>query len=73
MEQLILELEAYAASVGRTPPAVLRAALNAGGGEWQSWTSGRSSPTLARVDRLRRYMADNPPPPAISSETESAA
>ncbi|MFC0160865.1 hypothetical protein CDZ97_10270 [Mameliella alba] len=61
MEQLISEIEAYARAVGRTPQAVLRAAIDAGGREWESWKAGRSSPTMARVDRLRAYMADNPP------------
>ncbi|MBV7394579.1 hypothetical protein [Mameliella sediminis] len=67
MEQLISEIEAYARAVERTPQAVLRAAIDAGGREWESWKAGRSSPTMARVDRLRAYMADNPP------KTEDAA
>ena len=61
MEQLISDVEAYAASVERTPQAVLRIALGAGGTEWSSWKSGKSSPTVARADRLRAYMAKNPP------------
>ncbi|MGR3495404.1 hypothetical protein [Citreimonas sp.] len=61
MEQLISEVEAYAEAVGRPPQAVLRAAINAGGGEWGSWKDGKSSPTMARADRLRAYMAENPP------------
>ncbi|MBY6160012.1 hypothetical protein KUV73_03970 [Mameliella alba] len=61
MEQLITEIEAYARAVERTPQAVLRAAIGAGWGEWGSWRARRSSPTLARVDRLRAYMVKNPP------------
>jgi hypothetical protein len=61
MEQLINDVEAYAASVRRKPQAVLRDAIGAGWSEWASWKAGRSSPTMARVDRLREYMTDNPP------------
>lgn len=61
MEQLISEIEVYARAVERTPQAVLRAAIGAGWSEWESWRAGRSSPTMARVDRLRAYIAENPP------------
>lgn len=61
MEQLIAEIEAYARNVNRTPQAILRAAIGAGWKEWGSWKAGKSSPTMARVDRLRDYMAENPP------------
>jgi hypothetical protein len=61
MEQLISEVEAYAAATEQKPEAVLRAAIGAGWGEWSSWRARKSSPTLARVDRLRAYMAENPP------------
>lgn len=61
MEQLIADVEAYAASVDRKPQAVLRDAIGAGWKEWESWKAGKSSPTMARVDRLRDYMAENPP------------
>ncbi|MEQ8258079.1 MAG: hypothetical protein RH980_18700 [Roseovarius confluentis] len=60
MDQLISEIEAYADAIGRSPQWVLRAAINAGGGEWDSWKAGRSSPTMARVDRLRHYMVSHP-------------
>ncbi|WP_421907097.1 hypothetical protein [Mameliella sp.] len=70
MEQLISEIEAYARAVERTPQAVLRTAIDAGGREWESWKSGRSSPTLARVDRLRAYMSSHPPK---ADETGSTA
>ena len=61
MEKLIADEEAYATSVNRKPQAVLRDAIGAGWQEWASWKAGRSSPTMARVDRLRDYMAENPP------------
>ena len=61
MDQLIADIESYAAAVDRTPQSVLRAAIGAGWGEWDGWRAGTSSPTMARVDRLRNYMAKNPP------------
>lgn len=61
MEQLISEVEAYARAIGQKPQRVLRDALDAGWREWDSWKGGRSSPTMARADRLRTYMAENPP------------
>ena len=60
MEQLISDVEAYAASVDRKPQAVLRAAIGAGWNEWDSWKDGRSSPTMARADRLRDFMRRHP-------------
>ncbi|APZ53720.1 hypothetical protein [Salipiger abyssi] len=61
MEQLIADVEAYAASVERKPQAVLRDAIGAGWKEWESWKAGASSPTMARVDRLRAFISNNPP------------
>jgi len=68
MEQLIAEIEAYASSMDRKPQWVLREAIGAGWKEWTLWRAGTSSPTMARVDRLRDYMAANPP-----AETETEA
>ncbi|SDJ36804.1 hypothetical protein [Salipiger marinus] len=73
MEQLIADVEAYAASVNRTPQAVLRDAIGAGWKEWGSWKSGISSPTMARVDRLRDFMVANPPPEVEGPAQEDAA
>ncbi|MDD9738449.1 hypothetical protein PVW47_01505 [Marinovum sp. SP66] len=64
MEQLIEDIAAYAKAKGRTPQAVLRDAIGASWREWDSWCAGASSPTMARVDRLRQFMADHPPAPA---------
>lgn len=63
MEKLIEEVTAYAKAKGRTPQAVLRDAIGAGWREWDSWCAGASSPTLARVDRLRKFMSEHPAPP----------
>lgn len=60
MNELITEVESYAAALGVKPQKVLRDALGAGWGEWASWCSGDSSPTMNRADRLRTYMEQNP-------------
>lgn len=67
MEQFIREIEAYALATGRKPQSVLRAAVGASWGTWESWVAGKSSPTMAVADRIRAYIADNPP------RTEDAA
>lgn len=56
MEQLILEVEAFARTTSRTPEMVLRDALGAGWGQWGKWVAGKASPTMKNVDRLRAYM-----------------
>ncbi|SIO36867.1 hypothetical protein SAMN05444722_1710 [Rhodovulum sp. ES.010] len=62
MDKLIAEVEAYAAAWDKVPQKVLRDAIGAGWGQWDSWKDGRSSPTMKVVDRLREFMAANPPP-----------
>lgn len=57
MEQLIAEVESYAANMGVTPQKVLRDAIGANWRQWDLWKSGRSSPTMRVVDRLREHMA----------------
>ncbi|RAP39402.1 hypothetical protein BYZ73_20720 [Rhodovulum viride] len=62
MEQFIAEIEAYAAACSKTPQKVLRDAVGANWGQWDSWKRGASSPTMKVVDRLREFMTANPPP-----------
>ena len=56
------EIRAYAARVGVMPTTVIQRAKAGNGSTWRRWESGDSSPTLQTVDRLRVYMAQNPPP-----------
>lgn len=73
MEQFIAEIEAYCAATGRKPQAVLRAVIGANWGQWDSWKSGKSSPTMAVADRVRGWMADNPAPaPSPNPEQDVA-
>jgi hypothetical protein len=70
MEQFIDEIRAYAAAVGVKPGTVLQRAGGLGGKVWPTWEAGTASCTMAMADRIRRYMADNPP---IATPSESAA
>jgi len=63
MEQFVSQIQTYADAAGRTPQAVLRAAVGASWGTWAAWLAGKSSPTMAVADRVRDYMAANPPAP----------
>lgn len=62
MERLIAEIEAYAAATDSTPPRFLRTVIGAGWGQWSKWKEGSSSPTVITADKIRAYMAANPPP-----------
>lgn len=62
------DVRAYAAQLGVMPTTVVQRAKCGGGGTWAAWESGTSSPTLHTVDRLRAYMAENPPPGAVRAE-----
>lgn len=70
MEKLISEIQSYAAAQGVTPQKFLRDVIGASWNTWQKWRDGESSPTMAVADRLRAYIADNPP--AKTSEGASA-
>jgi len=61
MEEFISEIRAYATRVGVMPTTVIQRAKAGNGSTWRRWESGDSSPTLQTVDRLRNYMAENPP------------
>jgi len=67
MEQLIAEIEAYAERRSVKPATVLQYAAGLGGTAWDRWQSGAVC-TMATAERIRKYMADNPPvaPEAVS-------
>lgn len=72
MEKLIADIESYTSAAGITPRRLLRDVLKASWGLWDDWKAGKSSPTMRNADRLREYMAENPPKPA-SAKNEDAA
>ena len=70
MEQLVAEIESYAASRKLSPGTVVQYATALGGGAFGDWKAGRSTCTLATADRVRAYMRDNPPPPPPVEEPD---
>jgi len=60
MEQLISEIEAYARQRNIKPATVLQYAAGLGGGAWDRWRKGATC-TFATAERVRKFMADNPP------------
>lgn len=73
MEHLIREIEDYARATGRKPQWVLRASVGYGWGVWDQWVSGLKSPTMVTADRIREWMAANPPKDATASSTQEDA
>lgn len=68
MDEFMREIEAYAAACGVQPSTVVQ---NAGGGSgvaWARWKAGGSC-SMRTADRIRAFMAKNPPP----SATDEAA
>lgn len=61
MEQFIEDVEAYATACGLLPTTVVQRAAGANGAAWQRWKDGGSC-SMRTADRVRQYMADNPPP-----------
>ena len=72
MEQIIREIEAYSKALGVPPERVLRRAIGASWGQWEAWVSGTASCTVRTLERLRRYMAENPAP-SMSPQSGEAA
>jgi hypothetical protein len=60
MEQFLADVRAYAEARGIKPSTVVQSAGGGNGSVWKRWESGKGSPTLHTVDRIRAYMADNP-------------
>ena len=67
MERFVSEIETYVAALGVTPQKFLRDVIGAQWGQWQKWKDGTSSPTMRIADKIRDYMAENPPQPAASA------
>ena len=60
MDQLIAEIEAYAAARGIKPATVVQNATTHGGTVFEKWKSGAAVCTLTTADRVRAYMRENP-------------
>lgn len=61
MEKLISEIECYAAARGVKPATVLQVAAKLSGTTWSRWVAGEASCTMRTMEKIRRYMVDNPP------------
>lgn len=68
MEQLIAEIERYAARRGIKPASVLQMGARLSGTTWDKWVAGTASCTMPIADRLREWMAANPAKSATDSE-----
>ena len=55
------DIRAYAQSIGLSPGTIIQRSGCGNGGAWGKWERGDSSPTMVTADKLRAYMADNPP------------
>jgi transcriptional regulator with XRE-family HTH domain len=73
MEQFMDDIRDFARRCGVKPSTVIQRAVSTGGATWRRWEAGESSPTLHTVDKIRRYMADNPPPTGEDAQTGAAA
>ncbi|AUQ93842.1 hypothetical protein PhaeoP66_04689 (plasmid) [Phaeobacter inhibens] len=73
MEQFLSQVRNYAEAIGVKPSTVIQKAGGGGGATWGRWESGESSPTLHTVDKIRKHMADNPPPAGGAVSAEVAA
>lgn len=73
MEQLILEIEEYCSAKQIAPQKLLRDTINATWGLWQKWKDSEASPTMKVADRIRAYMAANPPAVPSTPTAEDAA
>ncbi len=57
MEQLISEIEAFAARRGIAPQTVVRYAVGQKPDDWRRWKSGKSSCSLRTAEKIREYIA----------------
>lgn len=60
MKKLMQDIELYAHKAGIKPATVLYYALNANSRTWGKWQAGGSC-TFRIAEKLRSWMADNPP------------
>ena len=59
MDEFVSEVVAYAQALGVTPGTVVQRAGCGNGSTWNRWLASRG-PSLRTVDKLLKYMADNP-------------
>lgn len=67
MEELITEIETYAGRFGVKPETVIYNAVNQPSTRWAEWKAGAGC-GLKTADRIRAYMASNPPKEEVAAE-----
>ena len=66
------EIRVYARARGVKPATVLQNAAMLSGTTWEKWESGSASCSVRTADRVRAYMAENPPVEADQNERGAA-
>lgn len=61
MEQFIKEVRDYAKLVKKHPSTVIQEGGKCGGKSWNLWLKDERTPTAKIMDRIRKYIKDNPP------------
>lgn len=61
------EVRAYAATLKIQPTTVIQRAAAGNGSTWAKWEDGGTA-THRTTDKVRRYMADNPPAPRAAED-----
>ncbi|WP_233141341.1 XRE family transcriptional regulator [Haematobacter missouriensis] len=62
------EIRSYAEARGILPSTVLQNAAKLGGTTWSKWEAGTASCTMKVAEKVRAYMAANPPPKTEAAE-----
>lgn len=71
MEQFLKDVSDYAAQVNLKPSTVIQR-VGVSGDKWRRWQSRESSPTLHTVDRIMKFISDNPPPSRSDDQAAAA-
>ena len=70
MEQLVSEIEVYAAALNLSPGTVVQRATTLGGSAFGKWKKGEQTCTMATAEKVRSYMRQHPAPfPDAEAET----
>jgi hypothetical protein len=60
MDEFMDKVRGYAGLVGVSPSTIIQRAAKLGGTTWSKWESGGGSPSMKTVDKILKYIADNP-------------
>lgn len=60
MDEFMDKVRRYADLVGVSPSTIIQRAAKLGGTTWSKWESGGGSPSMKTVDKILKYIAENP-------------